>query len=191
MQEFNPNDVRLVAMNLLARREYLRKELARKLSRRFRSRRDRGSAGHVEEGVEGSIDGSIDGSIESSIEGPVEGNLDGHIEEVLEQLVAENLLSDERYTESYIRSRSGRGYGPERIRQELRQRGADSGLLENALSTLEVDWVALAREVRFKKFGGEPPVDFSNKAKQVRFLIYRGFGSEIASEALSFSDQDS
>jgi regulatory protein len=158
MQEFNPNDMRLVAMNLLATREYLRDELARKLYRKF-----------------GGSQGCDD-------ESPVE--------ELLDQLVAENLLSDERYAESYIRSRCNRGYGPDRIRQELRQKGVDSGLLASALSAAEVDWAAQAREVRCKKFGGTAPRDFKDRARQLRFLTYRGFGSECAAAALEDADQD-
>ena len=106
------------------------------------------------------------------------------IDAVLDQLAAENLQSDQRFTESFLRSRSNKGYGPDRIRQELREKGVDSALLNSALEALELDWVALAREVRLKKFGVEQPRDFKERARQLRFLNYRGFGSEFASAAL-------
>ena len=59
MQEFNPNDVRLVAMNLLARREYLRSELARKLSRRFGSRPEGCHDRHIEAVVNAVADKNV------------------------------------------------------------------------------------------------------------------------------------
>ena len=161
MQEFNSNDIRRVAMNFLASREYLRSELALKLLKSFR-KADTGEGANIER----------------------------HIEQALDQLAAENLQSDQRYVESYIRSRSNRGYGPDRIRMELRQKGVDAQVLDGALDAQDVDWVSLAREVRAKKFGGKPPVEFRDKAKQLRFLNYRGFGSEFASAAVEADDQD-
>ena len=105
---------------------------------------------------------------------------------VLDDLAAENLLSDQRFTESYIRQRVGKGYGPDRIRQELRQKGVDPELLELALDEADVDWVERAAEVRLKKFGSSPPSDFKEKARQLRFLNYRGFSGEFAGAALDF-----
>lgn len=150
MKEFSANDIRLQAMNLLARREHLRQELVLKLGKKF--------------GAEAADD----------------------ITAVLDDLVEENLLSDERFTESYIRHRVGKGYGPDRIRQELRQKGVRSELLDIALEAADVDWVERAAEVRLKKFGPTPPTDFQEKARQLRFLNYRGFGGEFAGPALDF-----
>ena len=163
MQDINPNELRLVAMNLLARREHLRGELAQKLKQKLA--RSGESAPDPERAAE-------------------------EIEAVLDQLAAENLQSDQRYAESYVRSRSSKGYGPDRIRQELREKGVDGDLQRSALESLELDWVSLAREVRLKKFGSELPRDFKERARQLRFLNYRGFGSEFASAALEGADYD-
>ena len=54
---------------------------------------------------------------------------------MLDELEQENLLSDARYTEAYIRQRGARGYGPDRIRQELRQKGVDGCLLAEAMAS--------------------------------------------------------
>jgi len=97
------------------------------------------------------------------------------ITEVIEQLVADNLLSDERYAEAYIRMRSARGYGLQRIRMEMQERGVASELISDAIEQSEVDWVALALDVRNKKFGEQQPEEFSVRAKQMKFLQYRGF----------------
>ncbi|MDJ0877705.1 MAG: regulatory protein RecX [Halieaceae bacterium] len=111
------------------------------------------------------------------------------IADVLDDLAAENLLSDLRFTESYIRQRVGKGYGPDRIRQELRNKGVDTEQIELALDEAEVDWVQRAAEVRLKKFGATPPSDFKEKARQLRFLNYRGFSGEFAGAALDFEPQ--
>ena len=42
---------------------------------------------------------------------------------VLDELAERHLQSDERYVEVYVRSRAARGYGPQRIALELKQRG--------------------------------------------------------------------
>ena len=41
----------------------------------------------------------------------------------IKELVDDGLLSDERFAESYFQSRKNKGYGPLRIRNELKQRG--------------------------------------------------------------------
>jgi regulatory protein len=77
-----------------------------------------------------------------------------------------------------VRSRAGRGHGPVRIRQELRQRGVADGLIGPALAQLEVDWFELAREVRIRRFGSEPPADLKERSRQYRFMQYRGFTND-------------
>lgn len=102
----------------------------------------------------------------------------GLVAEVLDALTAEKLQSDERYAESFVVAHEQRGQGPVRIRAGLLERGVDEALVERALGRLEVDWDRRAREVRRKKFGPEAPADFPDKARQMRFLAYRGFSAE-------------
>ena len=47
------------------------------------------------------------------------------IEELLNEFVALNWQSDQRFAESYSRSRLRNGYGPIRIQYELRERGIE------------------------------------------------------------------
>jgi regulatory protein len=98
------------------------------------------------------------------------------------QLVAslqrEGLLNDHRYVESFIRQHAQRGQGPARIRAELRMQGIDPALIGRALAAADVDWAQLACEVRRKRFGAAIPRTAAERAKQGRFLQYRGFDSE-------------
>ena len=91
------------------------------------------------------------------------------------QLTAEGLQSDERFTESFVQSRINQGKGPVRIRLDLGQKGISDSTIEIALEEADQDWRALAREQRVKKFGLDLPPDFKEKARQMRFLQYRGF----------------
>ena len=94
------------------------------------------------------------------------------------KLQAEGLQSDERFTETYIHYRIEKGYGPLRIRQELRERGVPDEIVELCLEQLDPDWQNFIAGVREKKFGKKSPADYKERAKQSRFLQYRGFTGE-------------
>ena len=97
---------------------------------------------------------------------------------VITQLQREGLQSDRRFTESYIHSRVEKGYGPVRIKLELREKGLDNDLIEEILEGLETDWGALAARIRARKFGAARPANFREQARQARFLQYRGFTTQ-------------
>lgn len=107
------------------------------------------------------------------------------IDNTLIKLKEANLQSDERFCESYIRHRSNRGYGIQRIRQELKERGVDTEIINDTLGQSEIDWFSLAVNVRCKRFGEEQPQDYKDRAKQQRFLQYRGFTHEHITESFS------
>lgn len=93
----------------------------------------------------------------------------------LERLQADGLLSDERFCEAYVHARSQRGYGPLRLREELRQRGVADSLIDSTLRDVAWDWQALALRVFCKRFPQGPAHDLKARARQLRFMQYRGF----------------
>lgn len=101
----------------------------------------------------------------------------GLAEETVAWLQDLGYLDDKRFTEAFIRSSIARGRGPLRICQELRQKGVNSLLVEQVMAEAEADWRKLAREALERKFR-QPPRDMKEKAKQVRYLQYRGFYPE-------------
>ncbi|MDQ2639052.1 MAG: recombination regulator RecX [Pseudomonadota bacterium] len=99
------------------------------------------------------------------------------VTEVVAELAAERLLDDSRYAEGLVRQLAGRGQGPGRIRQELQEAGISAALISQVLDSGH-DWHALAREVRLRKFGATPPAGWPERARQMRFLQYRGFSND-------------
>jgi regulatory protein len=91
--------------------------------------------------------------------------------------VAERLLDDARYVERHVASRAERGHGPVRIAADLASLGAPPELIEAAIES-GPDWRAMADAVRRRKFGAAAPDSRAEKARQARFLQYRGFSSD-------------
>lgn len=94
------------------------------------------------------------------------------------QLRSEGLQSDARYAQSYAYTRTLKGYGPLRIRAELGERGVAEELIEAALDAYSGQWSKQAEQARNKRFGRALPSDFKERARQARFLQYRGFSSD-------------
>jgi regulatory protein len=103
----------------------------------------------------------------------------------VDKLTGEGLQDDRRFIENFVHSRINQGKGPIRVRQELGERGLNAGMIEAVLEDVAEDWCALARQVRDKKFGPGLPRDFKEKARQMRFLQYRGFDSDHIQAAVS------
>jgi regulatory protein len=136
-------DLRVRALQLLARRDHSRAELQTKL------------AGHAESAEE--------------------------LAAVLDRLQAEHLLSDHRYASQRVIARGNR-YGNARLRQELKQHGVADADIEAALPEAgdETERCRLAWQKKF----GELPDSQEARAKQMRFLQYRGFSSDAIRRTL-------
>lgn len=100
---------------------------------------------------------------------------------VLDVLEQQGLLSDDRYARQRVVARAGR-YGNARLRQELKQRGIGDGEIEAALPEAG-DELARCRAIWSRKFG-QPPESPEERAKQMRFLQYRGFSHETIRHVL-------
>lgn len=108
------------------------------------------------------------------------------LEAVLQQLKGEGLQSDQRFTQSFVAARMRKGQGPVRIANELRQKGVAPDLVEAALDLDEQEWNDLASSVLDKKYR-RPFNSIAEKAKQGRFLQYRGFTGDQIRQALKRS----
>ena len=104
--------------------------------------------------------------------------LEDEILRAIEALQADNLQSDTRFAESFINQRVNAGYGPIKIRHELRQKGVAEELFNPILEHFDGEWQELMLQQRIRKFGAEIPDEYAQKMKQARFLQNRGFSPE-------------
>lgn len=104
------------------------------------------------------------------------------IEPVLDRLLRQGYQSDERFAVAFTRSRLFRGLGKRRVLQELKLKGISADLAEQAFAEESQDDLAsdaLIEQTWRKKFKALPE-DQKERAKQYRFLQYRGFsGDEV------------
>ena len=70
---------------------------------------------------------------------------------VIDQLEKNDLISDARFVDSYIRYRGFRGFGPQRLRLELRQKGLLESDIQAGLDKAEIDWIDVANRVVQKR----------------------------------------
>ena len=103
-------------------------------------------------------------------------------EKVVSDLADENLVSDQRFTEMYVRTRMRRLYGPVKIRGELRSLGISDYVVAQAMSFEQETWFDMASQWAEKRCRGE--LDYAGRAKLHRSLMNRGFTHEQANIAL-------
>jgi regulatory protein len=99
------------------------------------------------------------------------------VESTIGELIAERALNDARFATNYVSYHAARGRGPLRIAADLKALELAGELIEQALAA-GPDWRMLAREARIRKFGPDEPIEWPEKARQARFLQYRGFSSD-------------
>ncbi len=100
-------------------------------------------------------------------------------------LETERLLSDDRFVEMLVRARRRRGYGPVYIRKELQAKGVVADVIGRWLDVASAEWIEEVKRVRRRKYGAGAPKSMSERAKQARFLQYRGFTFDQIQQALN------
>ncbi|EMX9241586.1 recombination regulator RecX [Klebsiella pneumoniae] len=104
------------------------------------------------------------------------------LKQVVAWCIENRYLDDNRFVGQFIASRSRKGYGPARIRQELSQKGIARQVVDQAMRECDIDWVSLAREQAQRKYGEPLPSAFTEKVKVQRFPLYRGYLMEDIQE---------
>ena len=105
---------------------------------------------------------------------------------VLATLQGARPLPDHRYATQRVTARAGR-YGDARLKQELRLKGVSDDDIAAALPE-GGDETERCLAVWQRKFG-QPAQTPEERAKQMRFLQYRGFSSEAIRRALRGIEQ--
>jgi regulatory protein len=101
----------------------------------------------------------------------------GELAQVLDDLQAKGFISEARVVESLVNQRAAR-FGLARLRQEMQQKGVSDEAQQEALATLKASEPERARLVWEKKFGAPPQTD-QERARQIRYLMSRGFAAEV------------
>ncbi len=130
------------------------------------------------------------------------------VDALIEEFADKGYQSDERCAAMLIRESIRKGRGKIHIRQALKsahitlpdsldvlieQAGIDSLTDGTALADddgEEVDWLRLAVEARTRKYGDSIPTTPKEKARQLRFLQYRGFEMGVCLDALKLRLSD-
>jgi len=96
----------------------------------------------------------------------------------------QNIQSDFRFAESYIRSKANKGKGEQRIKIALKEHQVDESTIVKAFAEADVDFDEVAYRVYQKKYSDKPVVDWQDKQKRMRFLQYRGFATQQIQDVL-------
>lgn len=97
--------------------------------------------------------------------------------EALSRLEEQHYQDDDRFAGVMLRNRVSQGYGPARIRAELRSHGVSDAAIRTLLDEAEVDWDALAQNQLHRHYGLRIAKDPSERQRQAQYLQRRGFSS--------------
>lgn len=130
------------------------------------------------------------------------------IDALLDEFAEKGYQSDYRTTLMLIRENIRKGRGRGRIKQAFYQKkialpsnidelidmanaesDAFSEFVDDSEDTMVdgVDWLKLAVTARTKKYGDDIPTEQKDKARQLRFLQYRGFNTDVCFAALNYT----
>ena len=104
------------------------------------------------------------------------------LEEIL-KLKEEDLISNQRYAEAYIRSRFHSGFGPVRIKYELEKKGVIKTIIKTAFQETDLDWDDKLKSELKKKYESNDMKNL-NINKISKFFLYRGFDLEKISKLI-------
>ena len=93
----------------------------------------------------------------------------------IDRLGEQHYQDDDRFAESLVRSRIGQGYGPMRLRVELKSHGLNDTRIRELIDQAEVDWVALAAAQLRRRYTRSDTADYAERVKRSQFLLRRGF----------------
>ena len=106
----------------------------------------------------------------------------GTLAQALDELAAKDFISEARVVQSVLHQRAAR-HGAARVRQELLHKGIAPEAVAEAIASLAGSELQRAREVWQQRFGTSPQ-DAAERAKQMRFMLARGFAAGVVGKVL-------
>ncbi len=162
------------ALRWLAQRDHGRAELERKLVTHARALARLAEQAAAASGAETGETGEPG---EPGFGGLEEPELRRRVELVLEQLAAAGLLNEARMAEAMLNARAPR-FGERRLRQTMQQHGLEPALVDASLASVRDTELERARALWLRRFDG-PGATPAERVRQMRFLVGRGFSSEV------------
>ncbi len=106
------------------------------------------------------------------------------VEAAIGRLIEDGAIDDRRFaTEFAADKRELRGWGPDRIREALRERGVEAELIEEALAG-DGHEAQLERALELLRGRAERLDDERSRARALAFLARRGYDSDVAYDAV-------
>lgn len=106
----------------------------------------------------------------------------GTLARALDELESRGFISEARVVQSVLYQRAAR-LGGARIRQELQAKGIQPEAVAEAVQGLQESELARAQALWQRRFD-RVPADAKEHARQMRFLLTRGFAAETAGRVL-------
>lgn len=100
------------------------------------------------------------------------------IKSVVDEMVSNKYLNEERFIENFIYSKSKK-YGSLKVKHLLQAKVSDQELVNDIYQEAEIDELAVARQIWERKFKGEVITNANDRAKQIRFMLSRGFSLDL------------
>jgi regulatory protein len=105
------------------------------------------------------------------------------LDDLLDELEQRKHLSDQRFADARAHT-LGQRYGSRRLQAELRGRGLSDDIVRSTVDASKEGELERARAVWMRKFG-TLPANASERGKQARFLLTRGYSPDIVKQILS------
>nr|WP_193385308.1 regulatory protein RecX [Rhodanobacter fulvus] len=97
--------------------------------------------------------------------------------DAIDRLGEQHYQDDDRFAEVLLRSRISQGYGPMRLRVELKSHGLADARIRELMDEAEVDWDASAAAQLRRRYGGAGTSDPAERNRRAQFLLRRGFAA--------------
>ena len=95
----------------------------------------------------------------------------------VDRLGEQHYQDDDRFAEVLLRGRIAQGYGPTRLRVELKSHGLADARIRELLEAAEVDWDASAAAQLRRRYGKAGVADAAERTRRAQFLLRRGFAA--------------
>ncbi|HZX71311.1 MAG TPA: regulatory protein RecX [Rhodanobacter sp.] len=93
------------------------------------------------------------------------------------RLGEQHYQDEQRFAQALVRSRLSQGYGPLRLRAELKSHAMPAAMIRECIDAADIDWDEVAAAQLRRRYGGAGTKDPAERAKRAQFLLRRGFAA--------------